>query len=88
LEEIIEAVLDEHATHDTCGYDIGCVMTSEPLRKRLTQVLQDTTDKYWAKGHEAGTKEARQDLLKEMMEECNRTENEAGRLLVEQFNGK
>ena len=26
-----------------------------------------------------------QDLLKQMMEECNKTENEAGRLLVKKF---
>jgi hypothetical protein len=65
-----------------------CSADTKQVVEWLTKALQSQADKYWAKGHEAGTKEARQDLLKEMLKECNRTENEAGRLLVEQFNGK
>ena len=48
----------------------GC---EKELTDWFTKALQDTR------------KEATKDLLKQMLKECDKTENEAGRLLVKKF---
>ena len=39
VNKIINAVDDEHSDHKSCGFDIGCILHSDPLRKKLEELL-------------------------------------------------
>lgn len=51
-------------------------VTEEALTTYAEEILELVTDQ---------TKQVRLDLLQEMLKECNRTEDEDGRLLVKEF---
>lgn len=38
-EKILEAIEDEYYEHRTCDYEMGCVLSSEPLRKKIDKLL-------------------------------------------------
>ena len=37
--DIREAIIEEYNEHETCGYDIGCIVTSKTLTDKLDKIL-------------------------------------------------
>ena len=71
---------------------------TKQIKKKLKEFMKDCESsvygqeadcteikKYFTKAFQAIRKEATKDLLKQMLKECDKTENEAGRLLVKKF---
>jgi hypothetical protein len=40
--DIREAIIEEYNEHETCGYDIGCIVTSKTLTDKLDKILSQS----------------------------------------------
>lgn len=63
IEDIKLAIFDEYDDHESCGFDIGCIVHSAPFIKKIRSIIEQALTQAYKKGEEDGIQWNRPEIL-------------------------